>query len=275
LEGDRLTIIVLAYSRIDNVKKTVKSFNNCLFKDLRLVILLDREHESSLSLKLSNYCKKYNVELEITGGLGHDLNYKKALIGYKNSTWKWIVNDSIILDFEILKYIRTNITNKESYDCIFLSESIGLLGHDPIWYATRTGWTILKNNFINYNFVSESSFKNFPQLSVFNKDYKFAELRAKLFVNKSTNSYWLEDFWSTWYIDFVSALYKLDYNYKTIKQTCVLHARRNGFFALISMMKWPESFYLKFSKEYYKYMSCYQILIFKIFYKLKKIYNKI
>ena len=100
-------------------------------------------------------------------------------------------------------------------------------------------------------------------------------MTTNLFVNKSTNSYWWEDFWSTWYIDFVSALYKLDYNHKKIKQTCVLHARRNGFFALISMIKWPESFYLKFSNEYYKYMSCSQILIFKIFYKLKKFYYKI
>ena len=270
MERYRLNIIILAYSRIDNVKQSIKLFDNTKLSNAKLIILLDRDVNSSYSIEMSDYCKDYNAELVLTGGLGHDLVYKKALLNYNNSHWKWIVNDSIILDPSKLLFLNSSLIEKNDYDCVFLTNPKVKLFDSPIWYATRTGWTVLKTKYIPINFISNNLFKNFPQLMVFYKpNLNFSELQLSLDVNKTTASYWINNFWSTWYVDFIDALNKLGYTEEKVKQIAIFHANKNYFFSIISLLKWPKSFYINFNSNHKVYMSNKQILYFNILKKIR------
>ena len=271
-----LVIIILAYSRIDNVKNSIKCFAKTNLINTKLVVLLDRNKNSALSEELFALCSNYKnskIELKILGGFGHDLAYKEALLNYNNFFWKWIVNDSIILDSNNIAYLHNSLKNKKRFDCIFLSNLKTPL-INPLWYATRTGWTILQTKFIDVDFISINMFNNFPQLMVF-KDVKlnFCELRISLNVNKNTSSYWRDNFWSTWYVDFVNALYKLGYNEKKIREISIFHAEKNHFFSIISLYKWPKSFYSEFNISFSRYLSKKQLFYFKLFKMIHKIFK--
>lgn len=268
--NNNLIIIILAYSRIENVKKSIYSFYKAKISDVKLVVILDRDGNNKISIELLNYCNDYNVEFELSGGLGHDLVYKKALLNYNNSHWKWIVNDSIILDSSKLLFLNSSLIDKNDYDCVFLTNSKVKLFDSPIWYATRTGWTVLKTKQIPINFISNNLFKNFPQLMVFYKsNLNFCQLSLSLDVNKITPSYWINNFWSTWYIDFVDALFKLGYSEEKVKQITIFHAKKNSFFSIKSVLKWPKNFYMNFNSNYKVYMSKKQILYFHIMKKIQ------
>ena len=271
--NNNLIIIILAYSRIENVKKSICSFFEANIPDTKLVVLLDRNQNTSISIDLLNYCNNYNVEFEVSGGLGHDLVYKKALLNYNNSHWKWIVNDSIILNPSKLIFLNSSLINKNNYDCIFLTNAkVKLLG-SPIWYATKTGWTILKTKHIPTDFISNNMFKNFPQLMFFNKsNIKFYQLKLSLDVNKTTASYWIDNFWSTWYIDFINALNMLGYSEEKVIQIAIFHADKNYFFSLKSLLKWPKSFYSEFNINFARYLSKKQFFYFKLFKKMNNIF---
>ena len=267
---NNLVVVILAYSRIENVKKSICSFSEANIPDAKLVVLLDRDESTKISIDLLNYCNNYNVEFQLSGGLGHDLVYKKALLNYNNSIWKWIVNDSIILNSSKLIFLNSSLINKNNYDCIFLTNKKVKLFGSPIWYATRTGWTILKSKHIPTEFISNNTFKNFPQLMFFNRsNINFYQLKLSLDVNKTTASYWINNFWSTWYVDFIDALNKLGYSKEKVKQIAIFHANKNFFFSIIPLLKWPKSFYINFNSNYKVYMSNKQILYFNILNKIR------
>ena len=273
--GNNLTVIILAYSRIENVKKSICLFCEANISDVKLVVILDRDVNNKISTELLNYCNDYNVEFELSGGLGHDLVYKKALLNYNNSHWKWILNDSIILDPSKLLFLNSSLIDKNDYDCVFLTNPKVKLFDSPIWYATRTGWTVLKTKYIPINFISNNLFKNFPQLMVFYKsNLNFCQLNLSLDVNKITPSYWINNFWSTWYIDFINTLFKLGDSEEKIKHIAVFHANKNHFFSIISLLRWPKSFYADFRTEFSTYLSRKQYLYFKFFKIISKIRNR-
>ena len=272
---NNLVVIILAYSRIENVKKSIRSFSETNIPNAKLVVLLDRNEKTNIAVDLSIYCNSHNVQFEVSGGLGHDLVYKKALLNHNDSKWKWIVNDSIILNSSKLIFLNSSLMDKSSFDCIFLTNSKAKLENSPIWYATRTGWTILKSKSIPKDFISNNMFKNFPQLMFFNKpNINFFELQLSLDVNKTTASYWIDEFWSTWYVDFIDALYKLGYDELKVKKNSIYHADKNYFFSIISLFNWPKSFYSEFKIDYVKYLSKRQFLYFKLFRKVDQLLDR-
>jgi len=54
--GNNLTVIILAYSRIENVKKSICSFSEASLLGAKLVVLLDRDGNNKISTELLNYC---------------------------------------------------------------------------------------------------------------------------------------------------------------------------------------------------------------------------
>ena len=264
MNNHKIAIIILTYSRIENLKTSIKNFYKDSNQNIDLIIQLDKDSDSNTYKDLFVLKNKYNFKLIATGGVGHDLSYKIAFMSYKHCDFKWILNDSIILENSYIDIILNNLNLK--FDCFFITNKQIYFNELPIWYATRTGWVIYKNKSIDRNFIKNNCFNNFPQLMFYNsRNLKFKTICLKLKVNKTTPSYWINNFWETWFEDFINALNKLGFSKNEIIEICVEHSRNNYFFSFISMLKWPSNFIYNFKENYKNYMSLNQVVAFKIF----------
>jgi abequosyltransferase len=227
-----LDIVIPTYNRSNFLKYLLKDiFSIC--KELSITIhILDDSTDNKTEL----YCKdsvlkgfpiKYKRNQP---SLGHDKNLISAL-KCSNADYVWLYGDSIIVDESAIKEIHSLCVNNE-HDIISMNafrpnldiisgkyDDSEFILKELGWHLTLTGATVYSRNVVDsMDKYDLEKFRNFPQFSLI--FHFLAEKSNFYWVNQkilashpSKKSYWLNDVFSVFLMDWWHAIISLPNTY--------------------------------------------------------------
>jgi hypothetical protein len=188
-----------------------------------------------------------------TPSLGHDRNILHAL-NFPSTDYIWLLGDSLFLKKGAIKSVLEIIAEGQPEriavnsdyraldgDCHYFDDCNEVF-NTFAWHLTMTGVTIYSKNAISTIDQSfQKEFKNFPQIAlIFNylsKECSFYWINKKCTsLNPDKKSYWEDDLFSVFLIDWSSVIRHLPNCYDNKSKVIVEHSLRANVFSLKSLL---------------------------------------